>query len=375
MTSIPSVAGTLRSLGLNLLVLAAIAVDPAEAGALLTGANVPNATRVGPADRSAVISQLKSARVQIIRFPVGKDIGDSARYAAQLHSQGIAINLIVDPQYPPGAPMRPPYPEDRRMYPSHPLSSADPALSRAYFQDLLSQLDANGVVLASIELGNEINWSAFNGEFSLPGKGKIFSLDDLGHDPEGQQVAKGLLQYLKILAVLKEARDHSKLNKATPIISAGLSPTGRARATGGKEDGVAINDTIQFLQKNGLDRLADGYGIHFYPWGTLQQADMNLMNNVITECRSAGSSSGKPCWITEWGVSNPNMTCPLDDSPRIPTVRHMMENFRMLAREGRLHAALYYSWNNSPGTKPDPDPITVFRCGGVSEAGRIALTP
>jgi Amidohydrolase ring-opening protein (Amido_AtzD_TrzD) len=64
---------------------------------------VPNATRAGPADRSAVISQLKSARVQIIRFPVGKDIGDTARDAAQLHAQGIAINLIVDPQYPPGA--------------------------------------------------------------------------------------------------------------------------------------------------------------------------------------------------------------------------------------------------------------------------------
>ena len=159
------------------------------------------------------------------------------------------------------------------MYPSHPLSYADPKLSEAYFQGLLEKLEANGVVLASIELGNEINWSAFNGEFPLPGEGKIFSLDDLYRDPEGQQVAKGFLRYLQILKVLKDVRDHSRLNRNTPIISAGLSPTGRARVlTGNKEDGVSIEATLQFLRANGLDNLVDGYGIHFYPWQkTLQQ--------------------------------------------------------------------------------------------------------
>ena len=42
-------------------------------------------------------------------------------------------------------------------------------------------------------------------------------------DPEGQQIAKGLLQYVKSLAVLKDNRDHSKLNQHTPILSAGLA--------------------------------------------------------------------------------------------------------------------------------------------------------
>jgi hypothetical protein len=73
-----------------------------------------------------------------------------------------------------------------------------------------------------MELGNEINWAAFNAEFPLPGEGKILSLADLSHDPEGRQIAKGFLQYLKILAVLKEVRDHSRLNRNTPIITAGM---------------------------------------------------------------------------------------------------------------------------------------------------------
>jgi hypothetical protein len=364
-----------RALCFGVLFFLSVPVEPAHAEPLLTGINVPNATRANPADRQAVINQLKTAGVRIVRFPVGNDVDDLVGYASQLYAQGIRLNLIVDPQYPPKTPIRPPYPQDSHMYPSFPLSDADPTLSRDYFQILLSKLDASGVVLASIELGNEINWSAFNGDFPLPGEGRIFGLDDLSHDPEGKPVASGLLQYLKILAVLKDARDHSRLNKTTPIISAGLSPTGRARvvAGGSREDGVGIEATIQFLRANGLDKLVDGYGIHFYPWGTVQQVDLNLQNNVVAPCQPAVSGNGKPCWVTEWGIVNHDMSCPLNDNPRVPMIQHMIDSYRALASAGRLKTILYYSWNSSPGTKPDP--ITIFRCGSITEGGRIALKP
>lgn len=233
---------TVRALCFGVLFFLSVSVEPAHAEPLLTGVNVPNATRASPSDRQVVINQLRTAGVRIVRFPVGKDVGDLVEYASQLYAQGIKLNLIVDPQYPPNARIRPPYPQDSHMYSSYPLSDADPTLSRAYFHTLLSKLDASGVVLASIELGNESNWSTFNGDFPLPGEGKVFGLDDLSHNPEGKQVARGLVQYLKILAVLKDARDHSTSNKTTPIFSAGLSPTGRARVvTGGnREDGVSI---------------------------------------------------------------------------------------------------------------------------------------
>jgi hypothetical protein len=170
------------------IVVGTLAAHLAHAEALLTGVNVPNATRAGPADRIAVINQLKAAGVRIARFPFGINTGD-IDYAAQFYAQGIRIDLIVWPQFRADAPIRPPYAPDIAMYPSQPLSYADLELSRVHYQALLSQLDAKGVVLAGIELGNEINWSAFNGEFPLPGEGKIFSLDDLYHDGEGQQIA------------------------------------------------------------------------------------------------------------------------------------------------------------------------------------------
>ena len=46
------------------------------------------------------------------------------------------------------------------MWSGHPLSYADPGLSKAFYQELFDALDANGIVQAGIELGNEMNWAA-----------------------------------------------------------------------------------------------------------------------------------------------------------------------------------------------------------------------
>ena len=91
---------------------------------------------------------------------------------------------------------------------------------------LLARLEGAGVTLAGFELGNEINSPMFNEDFSLPAenpsRSREFNLDDLSHDPEAQQVARGYLLYLKLLAVIKDVRSRSKLNQHAAIVSAGL---------------------------------------------------------------------------------------------------------------------------------------------------------
>ena len=169
------------------------------------------------------------------------------------------MQLIVGPQYSPNAPMRQYQPN---LFPAmsggHPLSYADPMLSKTAFQHLFDSLDADGIELAGIELGNEINWAAFNPEFPLPGEGKILSFEDLSHDPEGKQIAKGFLQYIKVLEVLKEVRDHSRLNRNAPIILAGMvsAKDGEKLYHNKQEDMVSLAATIEFLRANGLDSLS-----------------------------------------------------------------------------------------------------------------------
>jgi hypothetical protein len=215
----------------------------ARAQDVVVGVNVVNPMRASIADQDAVLAEIRAAGVHVIRCPISDD-AKGIDFAKRAAAQGIKLQLGVGPEYAPGAPMRPYQPAAfPAMWGGPPLSHAGPALSKASFQSLFDQLDANGIVLAGIELGNEINWAAFNPEFPLPGEGKILSLADLSHDPEGIQIAKGFRQYLKVLAALKEVRDHSRLNRTTPIISAGLvaAPDGETLYNNKKEDMVSLD--------------------------------------------------------------------------------------------------------------------------------------
>jgi hypothetical protein len=107
------------------------------------------------------------------------------------------------------------------------------------------------------------------------------------------------------MAALKDLHDHSRLNQNTPIISAGL-----AQKLGNKQDEVNLKDTIAFLHQNGLDKLADGYGIHIYP-----SADPNrpvsariasLDADLFSACREGGRAvldDGMGLWQFKWILS------------------------------------------------------------------------
>jgi len=368
----------LRTLAALVLLLGAV-----RAQDVVVGVNVVNPMRASVSDQNAVLSQLEAAHVRVIRCGISND-DKGIDYAKRAAAKGIRILLGVGAQYPPTAPSRPYQPEQfPAMWGGHPLSYADPQLSRDFYQKLFDALDANGIVLAGIELGNEINWAAFNPEFPLPGEGKILSLSDLSHDPEGKQIAKGFLQYVKIMAVLKDVRDRSRLNRNTPLISAGMvsAPDGEKLYNNKREDMVSLPATMTFLRANGLDSLVDGYGIHTYPSSdhpgdpaAAARRTERFETVDLAPCRAAGQPGGKPCWFTEWGFPDKDFSCPAKDSARALLVQEMRVNFAKAAAERRLASIDYFAWNSDPWSK-QPDADSVYRCGGVTESGKLAIAP
>jgi hypothetical protein len=339
--------------------------------------------RQSPDEQEATLKALQSASVRAIRTSIPND-DQGIAFAERVHAHGIKIEWLVYLSYKPGTPWPKPPATHRDMWHYPGLSSTDPDAFRTDFGSLLAKLEDKGIEFAGFELGNEINWTAFNADFSLPGQGKIFGLDDLYQDPEGRKIAQGFVQYLKSLAVLKDIRDHSKANQRTPVISAGLAIGNNVpgRSWNPELDGVAINATLDFLRVNGLDKIVDGYGVHTYPPsnnpGTPEGATMRrtrLEQVVMTECRPPGSAQGKPCWLTEWGFTLPNnSSCPVDESNRTRLIREMRDNFSQLARQGRLKGIFYFQWQGHIHA-PREDPSSVFICGNVGEAGRLAVQP
>lgn len=350
----------------------------AHAQNVVRGVDFVHPLQFSAADQNAGLAHLKSAGVHVIRFGIEEDLDKNIDFMKRAYAQNIATVLILHGKYAPNAPVRPYRPKDfPGIWAGPPLSFLDPDLSRQYFQQVMDKLDANGIVLAGLELENEINMAGNNPDFRLPGEGKVLSLNDLYHDPEGQQVAKGYLQYLKELAALKQVRDHSKLNQHTlllptslvDIVQEGPWPTPK------KYDGVSVGATLAFFRANGLDKLVDAYNLHTYPWGDGPGDKASAIHRlrrlqalVLPVCSAAGSASGKPCWITEWGFANDSKTCPSDEKARGELVQEMMGDFRQLTQEKRLTGLLYYSWIGD-------QPFDVYRCGTLTASGRFAIAP
>lgn len=353
-------------------------IVPVHAQSLVRGVNFVHPLQFSPADQDASLAHLKSAGVRVIRLGIEEDLDKNLDFMKRAYAQNIATVLILHGRYAPNAPRRSylakEYPG---MWAGPPLSSLDPELSRQYFQQVIDKLDAEGIVLAGLELENEINMAGNNPDFRLPGESKVLSLNDLYHDPEGQQVAKGYLQYLKELAALKQVRDRSKLNKHTPLLPTSLVEIVQEGPwpTPKKYDGVSVGATLAFFRANGLDKLVDAYNLHTYPWADGPGNNVSATHRlrrlqalVQPVCSPAGSSSGKPCWITEWGFTNDSKSCPSDEKSRSVLVQEMMGDFRQFTQERRLTGVIYYSWIGD-------QPFDVYRCGGLTESGRLAITP
>jgi hypothetical protein len=351
----------------------------AHAQNIVRGVNFVHPLQFNSADQNTALINLRAAGVRVIRFGMyEQDLDKSIDFIRRANAQGVATALILHGKYAPNAPTRPYRPREfPGMWAGSPFSSLSPELSGRYFQTVMDKLDAAGIALAAIELENEINMAGNNPDFSLRGEGRVLGLNDLYHDPEGQQVAKGYLQYVKALAALKHARDQSKLNRKTPLLPTSLVDIVQEGPwpTPKKYDGVSVGATLAFFRDNGLDKLVDAYNLHTYPCadgpGNKVSAThrlQRLQGLVMPVCSPVGSPNGKPCWVTEWGFTNASKGCPSDEHSRSPLVQEMMGDFGQLIRERRLTALIYYSWIGDP-------PFDVYRCGVLTESGRVAIEP
>jgi hypothetical protein len=331
------------------------AIHAAQAENIVVGVNIANNDgTLSRAFQEEEIKHLTENGVKTIR--TGLQVYN-IDFIIKAYQQGIGCVVIVFPF--PG----------KKSWGDVALSEIKPEQLTEKVKPLLDKLEAAGVRLTAFELGNEINTSRFNSDLPDPGNGRELRLSDLNNpnDPEASRVAAGYRAYVRVLAALKDLRDHSKLNQQTPIISAGL-----AQKLGGNQDEVNLVDAIKFLRQNGMDKLVDGYGVHVYPLADpnrpVSARIASLEEGMFAECTRT-----KPCWMTEWGFGNsPSSYCAPHDKTRVKLVQDMHTAFQHFASQGKLAAILYYDWTGTPGK---PGGFSIYRCDVLSDDGKLALSP
>jgi len=356
-----------------LVTLTLLLAEPAGARELLVGVNVVTVERLSEAQQDELIGQLEQNGVKTVRTVLANE--KSVRFMTRAFQHGISTVAILYPtQGMSGeAQLRPADPSVGLTWAVAGLSQVDPAVFRNWLAPQLAALEAAGVRLTAFELGNEINTARYDGDFLSHGSGRVLGATDLNNprDPQAKALAAGYRNYLQVLAELKQMRDSAQVNRATPLISAGLTSLGVARGNSGqKQDAVSVAGIMEFLRQNGLDRLVEGYGIHAYTAPNPSRTVPALID-VLNKDAFSACSSAKPCWLTEWGFDNSDKSCPPDDRVRVQLVQTMRGALEQVAAQGRLEASIYYSWAGHPGEIGS----TIFRCGSLTEAGKMALQP
>jgi hypothetical protein len=355
------------------LLLGALAGNVAHAGNVIVGVHVNNVDSMTEPQQDALIALLRQHGVKTVRTGIG---GKFNHFIIGAYRVGIGTLASISPTAASQARSHRVGNASDAAWVGPSLTAADPKKFKAWLAAALAPLETASVALTGFELGNEINLSGENGDLPVPraGQARELGLADLDNpnDPDGRAVAASYRAYLRVMAALKDVRDHSTVNRRTPIITAGLSDTGPpGKQPGWKADSVSIPATIEFMRQNGLDELVDGYGVHFYPSNTNPNTPISERIHGLQERALASCTRGKPCWLTEWGFATPNLSCPLNDDTRLKLFRTEREAFNSFVSEGRLAAAIYYNWQSKPGFEYP----SIFRCGALTEAGKLALSP
>ena len=345
-------------------------VATAQIGNTIVGVNQVGLAGVSKEQQESILTDMARAGVRWLRVPLHKPLPAtlSAIRIAQDKEIGILLNISLNLSefYEPGTPMRSGY---KRVENAYPISQ----ISVDRFRDVIStfwlDLERQRLKLLAVELGNEINWT-FNGDLAVY-QGQPGRTLNAGNVREFAAFKAGLNKYVELASVISNVRARSTVNKGTIILSAGLAQVRSAFVNHIGAEFVDASLTINILEQRQLFRWVDGYAIHYYPQpGSTGQQIENDVKRTMHNCRPP---TEKPCWITEWGVTNSSSSCPIDDRDREGLVRKTRAAF---ARESQKSLAgfFYFEWKGiGARSQPAKSPRSIWRCDHLSSSGKAAL--
>lgn len=328
------------------------------------GINRVNLAWLSRADQQRVLNEIAASGITHVRLSLSRPVDKSIESLEMADRLGLKILLEIQlgnmDYYPAGAPPRTGF---GRIWDVQGLSDLDLDLYRARLRSALHRIDGMGIRIDAVEPGNEINYSAYNGDLVVYEKPGPQTPRNVSEVANRSAFERGLDAYVGAVRITREELRATVHSRDALLISAGLSDVGTDEADRRGMERLEPGEFISLLRKRGIDGLVDGYGIHAYPGRKDDAALARYVTRLLDFCRPEGE--GKPCWVTEWGIANTALSCPVDDREREGAVRAVRRSFAELMEKGRLEAAFYYDWDTQPV-------YSVWRCGALSPAGVAA---
>lgn len=360
--------GALLCALLSLIAIGPVAATGSERDAAgIVGINRVNLAWLTADEQRKILTDIAASGVTHVRLSLSAPVEKSIDAVEIAHGLGLKILLeiqLTNPEYY-AAKVRA-RTGFGRIWDIRRLSDIDLMRYREKLKASLRRMDDAGVALMAVEPGNEINYSAYNGDLVVlrqPGAATPRHVSDIRNR---KAFERGLANYVEVARITRQELKATIHSADAVLVSAGLSDMSAGEADQRGMERLDPQEVITLLKSRGLDDNVDAYGIHVYPGRRAGPMLGRYVNALLGFC--GAGEAGKPCWITEWGVANAARSCPLDDRKRADAVAAMRSAFDDLTSAGRLKAAFYYDWDTHAG-------YGVWRCGRLSSAGARAIAP
>jgi hypothetical protein len=312
-----------------------------------------------PQDIEATFAEIVDAGFTAVRIGFKNPVSSS--YAAMVAAKEAGLDILITFPLIDGtvsAIGAEPRKKTRRFFQAYGLSQIDPARFQTRLDELLDFVARQQIPVIGIEIGNELNWSGYNGDLPLVATG-IVAAD--WHELPSEVTARfsaGLGRYRQILEIAKTSlASHSTLG-SVQLVSAGLADINADFIRRSGATYVAPQLVYDAYGRQKVFDAVDVVGIHLYE--PLRAANKTkerpaMIETQLGNCGEAGFVD-RPCWITEFGSALPEQICAPDDAQRIALLRPLLDRLAHPAASRTVPFAFYYDWNADKG-------FSLKRCG------------
>jgi hypothetical protein len=352
-----------RSLSAALLLLLGLGLGTsarasgAEAPPLSIGIATANIAWEEPAKVVATFNAIQTAGFGIVRIGLKEPLPRS--YAALVSAKEAGLKIVLTIPLIDGAVAEAgakPRPRQERFFPAYGLSQIDLSRFDARLAALLDFAVDQQIPLIGLELGNELNWSGYNGDLPFAKGGHVIGADKDWPKDVKDRFADGLARYHAVFKRAEAALGRRPALSDVKLVSAGLADinAGFIRQSGTTYVAPAL--VYRAFSQRGIFNITDAVGIHLYE--PLRSANRSadrlaMIDAQLDDCGGA-TFARRPCWITEFGSALPQAECGDDDSERITLLRPLLDRLHKTAAAVPL--ALYYDWSEDKG-------FALQRCG------------
>ncbi|MBL8710513.1 MAG: hypothetical protein JNL25_15060 [Rhodospirillaceae bacterium] len=341
----------------------------AERRSFVTGVAAANIAWDKPADIERTLQDIADAGFEHVRIGFKDPLGGMFLALDRAKAAGlrilITIPLIDGAVAAEGAAPRPRNPH---FFPAHGLTQIDLDRYAARLEKLLDRIIQYHLPVTALEIGNEFNWSGYNGDLPLRDGGAVVLDEAAWHGADRAAFEAGLDRYAAVIALTRTRLESDPRLADIGIVSAGLADINVAfiRRVGATYIAPAL--VYKAMAARGLFDAIDHVGVHLYePLRNVREMTdrPGMIAEQLDGCGRA-YFAGKTCWLTEFGAALPVADCAPEDAARIELMQPLLAYLAQPANAERIPAGFYYDWSADPG-------FSLVRCGRPTALTRQLL--